>query len=96
MDIVRDLKQYCGRRSLAIVAIYVVFLALFGMWAFHDMVTFDAEGFYSLEGGVKWYVQWIELGRWGFVALKSYFRLRNLFCYTGSYEEEKNRRQASY
>ena len=71
MDIVRDLKQYCGRRSLAIVATYVVFLALFGMWAFHDMVTFDAEGFYSLEGGVKWYVQWIELGRWGFVALKS-------------------------
>lgn len=70
MDIVRDLRQYCERRSLAIVATYVVFLALFGMWAFHDMVTFDAEGFYSFEGGAKWYAQWIALGRWGFVALK--------------------------
>ncbi|MBP3883318.1 MAG: glucosyltransferase domain-containing protein, partial [Olsenella sp.] len=41
-----------------------------GMWAFHHMVTFDAEGFYSMANGQKWLDQWVELGRWGFFLLK--------------------------
>ena len=75
MGLIRDFKDYCVRKPLRVLAVYLIFVALFGMWTFHHMVTFDAEGFFSIENGAKWYEQWMTLGRWGFVALKRVLRV---------------------
>ncbi len=75
MEMLRDFRDYCVRKPLRVLAVYLVFAALFGMWSFHHMVTFDAEGFFSFENGAKWYEQWIVLGRWGFVGLKHVLRV---------------------
>ena len=71
MSLFDEFKDYCNKRPIALVGLFALTIAFFGMWAFHHMVTFDAEGFYSLENGEKWYVQWIAIGRWAFVALKA-------------------------
>ena len=55
---------------LLVICTYLFVVILYGAWAFTDIVTFDAEGFYSQANGPKWYTQWLRLGRWGFVLLK--------------------------
>lgn len=65
-----DFLAYCNQKNISILFAYILTLILFGMWAYHDIVTFDAEGFYSRSGGEKWYAQWIAIGRWGLVFLK--------------------------
>lgn len=62
--------EWCQRRPLTVMGIFLLTIALFGMWAMHDMVTFDAEGLYSIHDGKEWYTQWIGIDRWGFVLLK--------------------------
>ncbi len=54
-----------------VICTYLFVVIFYGSWAFTDIVTFDAEGFYSLTNGIKWYQQWISIGRWGFVFLKN-------------------------
>ncbi|MCQ2509543.1 MAG: glucosyltransferase domain-containing protein [Lachnospiraceae bacterium] len=65
-----DFLKYCRKRKLYLGLIFVLTLAVYGIWIMHDYVTFDAEGFYSIENGNFWYTQWLILGRWFFVVLK--------------------------
>ena len=60
--------------TLALAGIaYAFAFACYASWASHDIVTFDAEGFYSAAGGIAWYEQWLRLGRWGLILLKHIF-----------------------
>lgn len=71
MVLTRKFADYIKSNLLFVVFTYVLFIALFGAWTFHDMVTFDSESFYDDELGAKWYRQWFDIGRWAFVALKA-------------------------
>ena len=63
--------DYMKSKKAEIHILYIVCICLFGIWMFNDFVSFDAEGFYSIGNGTKWYSQWIGLDRWAFVLLKS-------------------------
>ncbi|WP_029323439.1 glucosyltransferase domain-containing protein [Butyrivibrio sp. AE3004] len=69
-NVIGVINKNIKKRFLFVISAYVFAIFVFGMWAFKDIVSFDAEGFYSLETGKKWYDQWLVLGRWGFVLLK--------------------------
>ena len=70
-----DFYEYCRERTLYIVLLAAVFLAVYGVWTTQDIMTFDAEGFYveDLVGG--WLKGWIGVGRWGFFLLKKVLRV---------------------
>jgi hypothetical protein len=50
--------------------LYIISFAVYGIWASHDVISFDAEGFYSVQNAGKWYYQWFQLNRWALVYLK--------------------------
>ncbi len=64
------LYRYCVRNKYIVFFFFFLVLAVYGAWVFKDFVTFDAEGFYSLEHGSIWYGHWLARGRWGFYYLK--------------------------
>ena len=65
-----DIQRFCQEKTRSICFVYLLTFAAFGMWAFQNIVTFDAEGLYSYATIDPWYTQWIALGRWSFVLLK--------------------------
>ena len=70
-----DFYEYCRKRILNIIIIFFCTAAVYCVWLSHNIVTFDAEGLYSLKG-IDWYKQWIAIDRWSLVVLK---RLLNVF-----------------
>ncbi len=70
-----DFYEYCRERTPYIVLMVVVFFAVYGVWASHDILTFDAEGFYVADTVEGWLRGWIGVGRWGFVLLKRVLRV---------------------
>lgn len=64
------LCRYCAKKKDIVFFLFFLVLAVYGAWVFKDFVTFDAEGFYSLEHGSTWYGHWLARGRWGFYYLK--------------------------
>lgn len=70
MNTFDEFKDYCRSHLPVVLCTYLAFLALFVAWIAHDVVTFDAEGLYSVGNAAKWYEQWIGIDRWGFVVLK--------------------------
>lgn len=69
--IFEKLQRKLNDNLFLVICTYLFVVIFYGSWAFTDIVTFDAEGFYSLNNGIKWYKQWISIGRWGFVFLKN-------------------------
>ena len=50
-NLVADFYEYCRERTIYIIFIIVVFFAVYGVWATHDIMTFDAEGLYVADPG---------------------------------------------
>ena len=71
-----DFYEYCRERTPSVILLAVVTLAVWGVWSTHDIMTFDAEGFYLGDGIDGWLKGWIGVGRWGFVLLKRILRVR--------------------
>lgn len=71
-----DFYEYCRERTPSVILLAVVTLAVWGVWSTHDIMTFDAEGFYLGDGIDGWLKGWIGVGRWGFVLLKRVLRVR--------------------
>jgi len=57
----RGFSDYCSKRKLEIFFLFFAGLAVYGLYITQDIVTFDAEGFYSSAAGVPWYDQWYAL-----------------------------------
>ena len=74
-NLVADFYEYCRERTIYIIFIIVVFFAVYGVWATHDIMTFDAEGFYVADQVEEWLISWIGVGRWGFFLLKKCLRV---------------------
>ena len=70
-----DFYEYCRERTPYIILLFAVFLAVYGVWATHDIMTFDAEGFYVADQVDGWLRGWLGVGRWGFVLLKRVLRV---------------------
>ena len=75
-NLAADLYEYCRERTPYIILLAVVTLAVWGVWISHDILTFDAEGFYLGDQVNGWLKGWIGVGRWGFVLLKRVLRVR--------------------
>ena len=71
-----DFYEYCRERTPSVILLAVVTLAVWGVWSTHDIMTFDAEGFYLGDGIDGWLKGWIGVLRWGFVLLKRILRVR--------------------
>lgn len=69
----KDVKNFIEKNKFYILLLYIFTFAIYCTWLTQNIVTFDAEGFYSYADGSKWYLQWYELGRWAFVKLKEVF-----------------------
>lgn len=69
----KEIKNYIGKNKHGILFLYIFTFAIYCAWLMQNIVTFDAEGFYSYEDGLKWYLQWYALGRWALVELKEIF-----------------------
>ena len=65
-----DFYEYCRERTVYIIFVVAVSFAVYGIWATHDIMTFDAEGFYVADLVEGWLRGWIGVGRWGFFLLK--------------------------
>ena len=59
-----DFYEYCRERTPSVILLAVVTLAVWGVWSTHDIMTFDAEGFYLGDGIDGWLKGWIGVGRW--------------------------------
>ncbi len=70
MDLKDHITGYVRKNSAMALFFFVLSICIFGVYLSHDIVTFDAEGFYTAGYEAKWYGQWLELGRWGLVILK--------------------------
>lgn len=67
---VEEFKHYFNKNKFEIAFLYLLYFASYGIWAAHDYVTFDAEGFYAVESGQSWYLGWLQLNRWFLVLMK--------------------------
>ena len=66
----KHFQDYLQARKLSVLFLYIISFAVYGIWASHDVISFDAEGFYSVQNAGKWYYQWFQLNRWALVYLK--------------------------
>jgi len=64
------LTAYIRKHLPETVFLYIFTAAVFGVWAAHDVVTFDAEGLYRITEADSLYIQWLQLGRWSLVFSK--------------------------
>lgn len=64
------LLTYIIQHKLSVLLVWIFAVLIYGVWCAQNIVTFDAEGFFDLEDGQRWYRQWFELGRWSMVLFK--------------------------
>ena len=68
-----DFYEYCRERTPSVILLAVVTFSVWGVWISHDILTFDAEGFYLGDQVNGWLKGWIGVGRRSF---SSRFRSR--------------------
>ncbi len=73
---IQELYKYIKTRKMEVVFVYLFTILLYGVWMAQNLVTFDAEGFYFEDSGLKWYEQWYQLGRWSLVVMKKILNVK--------------------
>ena len=68
--IIDDFIEYLKNNKFYFMMVFIVFIAIYGIWAFNDFVTTDAELMYTSQGAADIYNSWIAFGRWSLVFLK--------------------------
>lgn len=68
--IIDDFIEYLKNNKFYFLIVFIIFIAIYGIWIFNDFVTTDAEPMYTAQGAADIYNSWIALGRWALVFLK--------------------------
>lgn len=68
--IIDDFIEYLKNNKFYFLIVFIIFIAIYGIWTFNDFVTTDAEPMYTAQGAADIYNSWIALGRWALVFLK--------------------------
>lgn len=76
--IIDSFLEYIKKNKLYFITVFIVFIAIYGIWAFNDFVTLDAEPMYTTNGAAELYNSWIVLGRWALVILKKIMGIWNI------------------
>lgn len=71
-----ELLTYVLQHKMSVLFVWIFTILVYGVWCAQNLVTFDAEGFYYLADGQKWYDQWYALGRWSMVLFKDILHVR--------------------
>ncbi len=70
--IIDDFIEYLKNNKFYFLIVFLIFIAIYGVWTFNDFVTTDAEPMYTAQGAADLYNSWIALGRWALVFLKKF------------------------
>ncbi len=68
--IIDNFIEYLKNNKFYFGVVFIIFIAIYGIWAFNDFVTTDAEPMYTVQGAADLYNSWIALGRWALVFMK--------------------------
>ena len=75
-SIAEELLEYVLQHKMSVLFVWIFTILVYGAWCAQNIVTFDAEGFFDLTDGQKWYDQWYTLGRWSMVIFKDIFHVK--------------------